>query len=472
MLDWEVDDEIVIASSSNDYAHEDVRTITAVTVGTGTNGVPVGNTRLTLDSGLTNRHYGVVEQYAGGREIDPRAEVALLNRSIVIQGTQHTDGSFGNRTKYGTSSGKNLGIGGHAMFMPGSGQITIDSAQFDKMGQTGKLGRYPVHWHMAGDRTGDVLRNSSVTNSNNRGVTVHGTQNLLIEGNVLHDIHGHGFFMEDAAETGNQFLSNIALGIHKVGGRDVNDPFIVPGITRGSNGKVNGEASRSGNGEGSHDTGQQVSERFLSSSAYWITNPDNTWVGNIAAGSEGSGFWFILPDRVLGLSKDTGLYNALNPSTTNLGIFDNNTSHSAPIGLTFDRGSDIRGGGSTHYLPSQTAVINDFTGYKHSGTAVYHRGNNAIFVGSKFADVKSGSFNTFSQEEHNVLFVGHSQGNASLSTAVGGYRLYDGPGRIIGAHFAGFGEDNAYMFVNEGGAHKHAMTRIEGVTFEDDGCLC
>ena len=42
--------------------------------------------------------------------------------------------------------------------------------------------------------------------------------NVLVEGNVLHDIHGHGFFMEDAAETGNEFLNNIVFGIHKVGG--------------------------------------------------------------------------------------------------------------------------------------------------------------------------------------------------------------------------------------------------------------
>ena len=300
-------------------------------------------------------------------------------------------------------------------------------------------------------------------------MTIHGTQGLLLEGNVLHDIHGHGFFMEDAAETDNQFLFNIAFGIHKVGGGNLNDPFIVPGITRGSNGKVNGEAPRNGNGESSHDTGQQVSTRFLNSAAYWITNPDNIWIGNISAGSEGTGFWFILPDRVLGLSKDTGLYNSLNPSTTTLGKFDNNTSHSSPVGLTFDRGSDIRGGGAVGYTPTVRATFNAFTGYKHNGTAVYHRGNNVTFDGSMFADVRTGSFNTFQQIERNILFVGHSQGNATLTAEVGGYKLYDGPGQIIGAHFAGFAQPNAYTFVNTGGANKHAMTRASGITFENDG---
>ncbi|TWU28688.1 G8 domain-containing protein [Bythopirellula polymerisocia] len=464
-LNWEVGDQIVIASSSNDYADEEVRTITGISVAS-------NRTTLTLNSPLNHRHYGEIEYYRNGElSIDMRAEVALLNRSITIQGTQDTDSSFGNRANYGTGSGKNLGIGAHTMIMPGSGQITIEGTRFDKMGQTGKLGRYPVHWHVAGNRAGDILRNSSITNSNNRGVTVHGTQGLLLEANVLHDIHGHGVFMEDAAEFDNQFLSNIVFGIHRVGGSggNANDPFIVPGITRGSDGKVNGEAPRNGNGEGSHDTGQQVTQRFLSSASYWITNPDNTWVGNIAAGSEGTGFWFILPDRVLGLSKDTGLYNGMNPGTMRLGVFDNNTSHSSPVGLTFDRGADIRGGGSVGYTPTQRATFNNYTGYKHNGTAVYHRGSNVTFDGSMFADVRTGSFNTFQQIERNILFVGHSQGNATLSQDVGGYKLYDGPGEIIGAHFAGFAEANAYTFVNTGGAHKHAMPRASGITFEDDG---
>jgi hypothetical protein len=460
---WQVGDQIVIASSSANYAEEDVRTITGVDV-------QGSETVLTLNSPTTHRHYGFIEYYKDGQEsIDLRAEVALLSRSITIQGTQDTDSRFGNRARYGTTSGMNLGIGAHAMFMPGSGTITIDSVQFDKMGQTGQVGRYPIHWHLGANRSGDILRNSSVTNSNNRGVVVHGAQGLLIEGNVLHDIHGHGLFMEDGAEFNNQFLSNIVLGIHRVGGNNRNDPFIVPGVTRGSDGRVNGAAPRNGLGESSHDTGQQVFERFLSSSAYWITNPDNTWIGNVSAGSEGTGFWFILPDRVIGLSRDTGLYNGYNPAQQNLGVFDHNTSHSSPVGLTFDRGSDIRGGGSVGYTPPQRATFNEFTGYKHTGTAVYHRGNNVTFSGSQFADVKSGSFNTFSQIEQDVLFVGHSRGNSSPSQLVGGYKLYDGPGQIIGAHFAGFSADNAHMFLNTGGAHKHAMTRAEGITFEDDG---
>lgn len=466
-LSWEVGDEIVIASSSYDYAEEEVRTVTAVN-NTGT------ETILTLDAALNHRHYGEIETYGNGVrtwDIDLRAEVALLSRSITIQGTQDTDNEFGDRANYGSAAGQNLGLGAQTMVMPGSGQVTVDGVRIDKGGQTGRLGRYPMHWHEAGDRTGDILRNSSITNSNNRGVTFHGTQGVLVEGNVLHDIHGHGFFMEDAVETDIQFLHNIALGIHKVGGGFTStDPFVVPGITRGADGKVNGEAPRGENGESSHDTGQNAKNRFVHSAAYWITNPDNTWIGNIAAGSEGTGFWFALPTTALGLSKDTGLYDGLNPLRTNLLQFDHNTAHSSQIGLTFDRGEDIMAGTSNNnFSPPQTMQINNLTAYKNHGTAVYQRASVGIFNESRFADNAFSSFNTFNQEEHNILFVGHSRGNAEPDTLVGGYRLYDGPGRIVDSHFAGFAADNAHAFRIEGGANKFSHTRAEGISFEDDG---
>ena len=316
-LNWEVGDQIVIASSSRDYRDEEVRDITAIAdQGNGT-------FLITLDAPLSQRHYGEIERYTrdgvkgdfnadgvvsasdytiwrdnlgastenaisgagdgvGGVtiadydvwrdnfgatagpdfrtwDVDMRAEVAILNRNVRIQGLaeQDTDNSFGDRARF--NAGQAEGFGAHTMIMASAGQIAIDSVQFDRMGQTAQLGRYPIHWHLAGDRSGDVLRGASITNSNNRGVTVHGTHNLLIEDVVLHDIHGHGFFMEDGVETGNQYLSNIALGIHKVGRTDaggdgypdVNDPFIVD----------------------THDFVGQNPLRFLSSSAYWVTNP-------------------------------------------------------------------------------------------------------------------------------------------------------------------------------------------------------
>lgn len=457
-LNWEVGDQIVIASSSRDYDDEEVRTITAITdLGNGTS-------RLTLNASLSNRHYGVIETYDNGnRSIDMRAEVALLNRNVKVQGlaSQDTDSSFGNRAWFNSgNTGNNRGVGGHIMVMGTAGQISVEGIQLDLLGQTGTLGRYPIHWHIAGDRSGDILRGVSITNSNNRGVTIHGTHNVLIQDVVLHDIHGHGFFMEDAVETGNIYLSNIAYGIHKVGrtgttSPNLNDPFIVD----------------------THDHVGQNPTRFLSSAAYWMTNPDNTWIGNISAGSEGTGFWFLFPDSAIGFSAQDPQYNNVRPDRTNLGTFDYNTTHSSPIGLNVDRGSDIEVplGGSIkanwdgdEHRPSVEPQFNNFTAYKHN-VGIYHRGRTANFHENRFADNFSSTFITFTQRITDSLYVGHSQGNANYSDIVTGHTFYDGPNTLDGNHFAGFARSNAHTYRSAFVAVRNTHFMMSNTSFENDG---
>jgi len=458
-VNWEVGDQIVIASSSEDYNDQEVRTITAIVdLGNGTK-------RITLNQSLNRRHYGEIETYSNSSrtwDLDLRAEVALLNRNVKIQGlaSQDTDNAFGDRARF--NAGIADGFGGHTMIMGSAGQITVDSVQLDRMGQTGRLGRYPIHWHLAGDRSGDVFRGASITNSNNRGLTIHGTHNVLIQDNVLHDVHGHGFFMEDGVETGNEYRGNIAFGVHQVGrttsGNPVpnpNDPFVVD----------------------THDHVGQNNSRFLSSAAYWITNPDNTWVGNISAGSQGTGFWFIFPDSAIGESANDPQYNNVRPDRTNLRQFDFNSSHSSPAGLNFDRGSDIEVPvGATlkanfdgdNWLPTQEPQINNFTAYKHN-VAIYHRGFNANFHDNRIADSNIGTFITFTQRITDTLYVGHSRGNADMSDSVTGHTIYDGANTLDGTHFAGFAAGNAHTFRTNGSALRHTSHVMTNTSFENDG---
>lgn len=519
-LNWEVGDQIVIASSSYDYTEEEVRRIVGV-VNNGT------TTTLTLDSALEYRHYGQIEVYGEASnaapgttpasqtyEIDLRAEVALLSRNVKIQGDpeqdQDTDIEFGDRgnvqyedrvgaaglTQAELNNAPDLqvanGVGGHLMFMPSSGQITVDGVQLEGLGQSSQKGRYPIHWHLGNDRSGDVFRNSSVNNSNNRGVAIHGTSNLEIEGVVLHDIHGHGFFFEDAVETGNKLVANLALGIHTVGGNDSDaanpggkDPFVVD----------------------THDSVLETGSRFSSSAAYWITNPSNTFIGNIAAGagdsreadyaestngiSAGTGFWFALPRTVLGASANNSLYDNVIPIFAELGQFDYNTSHTTAVGLNFDRGSDIEDGnfegelrtnhGANEYQPrsdvndpnSKTVhTIKNFTNYKASDAAFYHRGeaNTILLDGLKVADSYNGPWAVSENQYDNSLFVGHSQGNADFDAQVGGPRLYDGAGLYTNTHFAGFADDDAFAFQVEGSSFGPTMYHaFRGTSFEQDG---
>ncbi len=462
-LNWEAGDQIVVASSTKDYQDEDVRLVTGVfDLGDGTS-------LLTLNSPLSHRHNGEVETYNNDTRswsLDLQAEVAILNRNVKIQGlaSHDTDSAFGDRANFSTTPGDGDGFGGHTMIMETAGDITIDSVQFDRMGQTARLGRYPIHWHLAGDRFHDVLINSSITNSNNRGLTIHGTHGVRIEGVVLHDIHGHGFFMEDGVETDNQYIANIAFGVHQVGRTtpssgqpdpNPNDPFVVD----------------------THDHVGQNVERFLSSAAYWITNPDNIWIGNISAGSEGTGFWFILPDSAIGESASDPQYSNVRPDRTNLQQFDHNSSHSSPAGLNFDRGSDIevpvgatlkdRSFGDA-WLPPSEPQINNYTAYQH-GVAIYHRGLEANFHENQIADSTIGTFITFTQRLTNTLFVGHSRTNADPSGGATGHSLYDGANALDGSHFAGFAASNAHMFRIHGAIRRDTSHVLSNTSFEDDG---
>ena len=62
-----------------------------------------------------------------------------------------------------------------------------------------------------GDAIGHVLRNSSIWNSANRCVVIHGTNGVQVLNNICQDIKGHAFFLEDAVERRNVFDGNLAL---------------------------------------------------------------------------------------------------------------------------------------------------------------------------------------------------------------------------------------------------------------------
>ncbi len=44
-----------------------------------------------------------------------------------------------------------------------------------------------------------------------------------------------------------------------------------------------------------------------SPATFWVTNPDNVVSNNVAAGSQGNGFWYALPEHPTGLSANAGI---------------------------------------------------------------------------------------------------------------------------------------------------------------------
>ena len=146
--------------------------------------VAIDGTRLTLDRPLTQSHLG---------EGDFRGEIANLSRNVVVE------------------SADPEGTRGHTMYHRGSAG-SIGYAEFRGLGKEGILGRYSLHFHLAGDTMrGSSVIGASIWNSRNRWLTIHGTNYLVVRDCVGFDSVGHGFFLEDGTEVYNVLDRNLAV---------------------------------------------------------------------------------------------------------------------------------------------------------------------------------------------------------------------------------------------------------------------
>jgi cell migration-inducing and hyaluronan-binding protein len=354
----------------------------------------VSGPSVTLAEPLKFTHWGVLQTIAGAT-VDERAEVGLLSRNVVVRGDERSEAT---------------GFGGHIMMMGGASHI--EGVELTRMGQRGHLARYPIHWHMMGDAPGQYARANSIWHSFSRCVTVHGTNDVTVSNNVCYDHAGHGYFLEDGIEARNTFSGNLGV------------------LTRVP------------------PDGKRLLPTDATPATFWMTNPDNTWHGNVAAGSEGHGFWLSLPEHPTGLSTTTNVW----PQYLPLREFSGNVSHSNRInGLHVDDGPAPDGSAhTTFYLPrrdrndSTTAVTAELTGFvawKNTMRGAWMRGANLVLEGV-LADNRIGA--TFAASHaslRHALVVGESENRAphpNPTWPVHGYEFYDGPVAAEHVTFANF----------------------------------
>ena len=349
---WRVGDQIVLASTDFNPRQAETRNITRIR----------GNT-ITLDKPLTYMHFGEITY-----GVDERGEVGMLTRNIKVQASADAEQSY---------------FGGHIMAMAGS-KMNVSGIELTRMGQHLTLARYPIHWHINGDVSGQYIKNSAIHDTFNRCVTIHGSDNLLVENNVTYNTVGHCFFMEDAVEKGNQVVHNL-------------------GIQTKCHPTLPCDPTHLGPGRPSSD-GQKSKDVLLPSdntaSTFWITNPDNSYRDNVAAGSDVVGFWFALPVHPTGAFEGTEISANTWPRRTNVREFSGNTAHSNFDGFMFDRGPAPDGtfsvAGSNYHVgytdptdPNSqplVSVFKDFTSYKNRNGAVWGRGELHLFPNLKVAD--------------------------------------------------------------------------------------
>jgi hypothetical protein len=407
--------------------------------------VGVDGAHLELDRPLEYQHWGTLQTF-GGRSVDERAEVGLLSRNIVVRGDATSTGT---------------GFGGHTMVMENS-RARIEGVEFQHMGQRKRLRRYPVHFHMDGSASGSYLKRSSIDHSFNRCVVVHGTNGLEVSGNVCYDHEGHGFFFEDGGETNNIITGNLGLGTHKV-----------------ENGLLPSDANPA---------------------TFWITNPDNVVRNNVAAGSDGIGFWYALPLHPTGLSENATVW----PRRTPLGVFSGNVAHSnGDRGLNVDDGPAPDGTtDSTSYRPVAdpsdpnsapvVAHFADFTAYMNRDRGIWLRGEDHVVTGAVLADNRSGA--TFASDDsylEDSLVVGETANKGTTEpwedpgfdgralpffwqpdTPIVGFEYYDGRVGVRNTTFVNFQPNSvrasgALSYLAPDAFSIHPRNFAEGVTFQN-----
>jgi hypothetical protein len=397
---WKVGDEIVLASTDFDPRQAERRTIAAIK----------GNT-ITLDQKLDFMHFGKITF-----NVDERGEVAMLTRNIKIQASADAEQSF---------------FGGHIMAMPSS-HMYVEGVELNRMGQNMHLARYPIHWHLVGDAKGQYIKNSAIHDTYNRCVTVHGTNFVLVQNNVTYNTVGHCFFLEDGIEHGNRFVKNLAIQIKCHTSKACVPYNLAP----------NGELSSAyENRQAMRQVSVSGKDTLLPSdntvAAFWITNPDNTFIDNVAAGSDENGFWWSLPEHPQGQFAGAEISKTIWPRRTRMADFRGNVAHSNYDGFMLDRNINLENvfglAGPSHIAKENPAdensksvesLLESLTAYKNRNGGAWSRGELHVFRNFKAADnaigftSSTGSFgaDTFTSLVVDSLFVGETDNIGNPAT--------------------------------------------------------
>jgi G8 domain/Bacterial Ig domain len=446
-VDWRVGDEIVIAptvwrrDSTPPHAPVNEAERTAV------RNVLRGGTRIEIKPKLTYAHLGASTNYtrpgagSGGRigwTLDERAEVGLLTRNIRIQGD------------IGSAAG---GYGGHMMTMQGS-SIHASGLELRRMGQKAKLARYPFHWHLAHEAPGQYIRNSSVHESYNRCITVHGTHQVRVADNVCYDFIGHGYLLEDGIERDNVFDRNLGIWARRPAVPNPLPPVPPPQPERLP-----------------LETDYRESPASNGPAVFWISNPSNTFVNNAAAGSEGAGYWYHTESAVRqpSLSYFGAAAAAIVPRRAQFGVFRDNRVRASRQGYTTcELGGGLQGMEAPGVLIERLTVTDTEQGIWPCAMEV--RKEHAVFHRAIVANTDNGMQAPSPVKFEESAFIGYSnnpppRAAANVDSRFHAVQVYDQGFLFDTVHFENYDRPTMSVFRSGGGAHKLTHNRVRGLTF-------
>jgi len=412
---WGDNTDVLVTSHTTANKDQQVRTITAIESPDG----PDGNRVLVLDRSILNAPSLATDP-------DTAVEVALLNRNIRF------DVDAVDQGQYNGNQRSDMPQGGHLVVMNTPTVVQqLSGVQFSRFGQMGKAWRHPINFMMSRSVAGSVVSNNVIREAYHKCIVVQGTDDLHIKGNVAYDTKGHCFVLQDGAETGNTFEGNLGALTKEIK-RDYRSP--------------------------SSDTGNDPA-------TFLISNPRNSFIGNVAAGSDEEGFWFELRRwSVRGLSKERmaaeGISNGyMMLQRAPITLFKDNVAHSnGVVSLRF-----------RDYFPTDgEQVVQGFKSYRNAyGVWMYYAADIA-FEGLYAADNYEKNFDINRADNIRVqdaTIIGYSDFyRKQVASQDLWHHCHDRDGALVGIEF---------NYFQESVTRYKPGTRVENVRFSgfaDTGC--
>lgn len=175
---------------------------------------------------------------------------------------------------------------------------------------------------MCGNNYGSLISKNLIRDSSNRCIVLDGTNDVILSYNAAFNTTGHCYTLEDGSEMRNVFESNIG--------------FLTKAAAK-----------------------YRESERDNAPAIFFITNPQNEFRGNVAAGSDDSGFMLLFQRNVIGDSE--AFFPEMVPQQLHFQTFENNVGHS----------NRVAGFKMAMVLPQQRSILKGMKAYRNLKYGLY-----------------------------------------------------------------------------------------------------